>query len=229
MPRVALPPKHDHIHVLRVQFDQFTPGVLNSRRQSGSCPGRQKGRARCRRVGWNCGWPARPAPPASWSGASRFSAAFDAPDIPLVAVTAPVAVLSLRPTIKDRFVLALVVGTAQRKGVLGPDDEGGPLATRCTERLLQGMQFAGGHGDIGGAGAVLQHWGQRSQQKIVETVAQVVVQGRAIVSKPKPENKVSPDVSRGATPIRTSSMMVCLSLSYFDYRLPTTLQIKIRP
>jgi hypothetical protein len=49
--------------------------------------------------------------------------------------------------------------------------------------------------------------------------------------RPKPANNISLDVSRAATLISTSSMMVAFSyrnsLSNFDYYGPTLLQIKV--
>jgi len=48
----------------------------------------------------------------------------EVPNIPLVAVATPVASSALGPAVEDGFVLALVVRAAQRKSVLGPDDEG---------------------------------------------------------------------------------------------------------
>src|SRR3546814_13592894 len=86
----------------------------------------------------------------------------------------PVAVLTFGPTIQDGLVLALVVGAAERECVLGPDDEGGPLATGGAESLLPRVQFAGRHGDVGGACTALQHRRQCRQKEIVETIAQVV-------------------------------------------------------
>lgn len=37
-------------------------------------------------------------------------------------------VAAFAPTVEERFELALAIGAAEREGVLGPDDEGRPLA-----------------------------------------------------------------------------------------------------
>ena len=63
------------------------------------------------------------------------------PDISLIAVATPVARRTLGPTVQDRFVLALVVRAPEREGVLGPDDEGRPLAAGGAEGGLQGVEF----------------------------------------------------------------------------------------
>jgi hypothetical protein len=52
----------------------------------------------------------------------------DEPHVALIARPAPVVLAAVLPAIEDRFVLALVIGTAQCEGILGPDDEGRPFA-----------------------------------------------------------------------------------------------------
>jgi hypothetical protein len=59
------------------------------------------------------------------------------PHIPLVAITAPIVIGALLPAIQERFILALIIRTTEREGVLRPDHEGGPLAAGLAERLLQ--------------------------------------------------------------------------------------------
>ena len=66
----------------------------------------------------------------------------DLPDVALVTITAPVAIGTLGPAVENWLVLTLIVGTPQGESVLGPDDEGGPVATGGTECCLQTVEFA---------------------------------------------------------------------------------------
>jgi hypothetical protein len=106
----------------------------------------------------------------------------DCPHIALVAVAAPMARRALGPSVQDRLVLALVVGTAQREGILRPDDEGRPFATGGAERGLQHIEFAGRHRHVDATAAMCHRGRQRRQQEVVEAIAQVVVQDRAILA-----------------------------------------------
>ena len=63
------------------------------------------------------------------------------PDICLVSVAAPEVIGSLLPAVQDRFVLTLVIRSAQREGVLGPNHESRPLAARIQPGFLQGVQL----------------------------------------------------------------------------------------
>jgi len=58
------------------------------------------------------------------------------PHISLVPRAAPKAFRSLTPTIQNRFVLSLVIGSAQREVVLRPDQKGRKMAARFRERLV---------------------------------------------------------------------------------------------
>ena len=58
---------------------------------------------------------------------------------------------ALLPAVQNGFVLALVVRATEREGVLGPDDERGPLAARLDPGLLQGVQLRGAHGHVAAA------------------------------------------------------------------------------
>ncbi|NKA76033.1 hypothetical protein GO290_05043 [Ralstonia solanacearum] len=86
------------------------------------------------------------------------------------------ALRPLGPAVQDRFVLPLVIRTAKRETVLGPDDERRPAATRLAERRLQHVQLTGGHRHVDGTSAVGNRRRQRCQQEVVEAAAQVVVQ-----------------------------------------------------
>jgi len=70
------------------------------------------------------------------------------PHIALIARTAPAPFHSLGPAIKDRLILALIVGPPQRETVLGPYHEGRPMPACFHERRLQRVQFARGHADV---------------------------------------------------------------------------------
>jgi len=48
----------------------------------------------------------------------------DVPHIALVSRATPKVLTAIFPAIKNRFVLALVIGAPQRESVLGPDDKG---------------------------------------------------------------------------------------------------------
>ena len=52
----------------------------------------------------------------------------DLPHIALIAGAAPVVIGAIAPAIENRLVLTLVIGASQGEGILGPDDEGRPLA-----------------------------------------------------------------------------------------------------
>ena len=52
----------------------------------------------------------------------------DEPHVALVPGAAPEMFVAFLPAVEDRLVLTLVVGAAQGEGVLGPDDEGRPMA-----------------------------------------------------------------------------------------------------
>src|SRR5690348_1233539 len=101
-----------------------------------------------------------------------FYGLIDKPDVALIAGAAPVMVGALFPAVEDRLVLALVVGTAEREGVLGPDDKRGPLAARLLERLLQPVELRRRHADVDGA------LGQRQKidAGIVEQRAEVLAE-----------------------------------------------------
>ena len=70
-----------------------------------------------------------------------FVRLLDVPHITLVACTAPVVLSTVFPAVEDGLVLALVIRAAHGEGVLGPDDEGGPLAPCGAKRCLQGIEF----------------------------------------------------------------------------------------
>ena len=70
-----LPAQDDHVDSTSGRARSAAPGAPSSRRRSGSSPSRRTGRARCPGSCSSCGSPARPAPPASWSGAGRSAPA----------------------------------------------------------------------------------------------------------------------------------------------------------
>ena len=65
--------------------------------------------------------------------AGRF---LDIPDVTLIAIATPMPTAAFRPAIQDRFVLTLVIRSAQGEGVLGPNDERRPLSTGRAKRGL---------------------------------------------------------------------------------------------
>jgi hypothetical protein len=65
--------------------------------------------------------------------AGRF---VEVPDVALVTCSAPEVVGASGPAVEDRLVLALLVGAAEREGVLGPDDRGRPVAAFCLEGVF---------------------------------------------------------------------------------------------
>src|SRR5450755_1060221 len=65
----------------------------------------------------------------------------DSPDIPLIAGSAPVMGASLPPTVQDRFILALIVGTTQSEQAFRPNNEGRPMATGARECLVQAVHI----------------------------------------------------------------------------------------
>ena len=65
----------------------------------------------------------------------------DQPDIALITRAAPVVISAFLPAVEDGFVLPLVIGTAERECVLGPDHKGRPFAAGLTKRLLQRVEF----------------------------------------------------------------------------------------
>jgi hypothetical protein len=76
----------------------------------------------------------------------------DEPYIAMVARAAPVVVGARFPTVKDRLVLTLIVGRAQREGALRlVDHEGRPVAAGSSERFLQRVELRRRHADVHGA------------------------------------------------------------------------------
>ena len=61
--------------------------------------------------------------------------------VALIARTAPVVVSAFLPAVEDRLILPLVVGAAEREGILGPDHEGGPFAPGLAKRPLQRVEL----------------------------------------------------------------------------------------
>ena len=102
------------------------------------------------------------------------------PDIALVTGSAPVVVITLLPAVENGFVLALVIGTSESEGVLGPDQEGRPLTARFPESALQGIELRRRHADIHRTLANTQHVSHGSGQETVELRAQIVVLDSAI-------------------------------------------------
>ena len=60
------------------------------------------------------------------------------PDIALVSGTAPEVIVAFFPAVENGFVLTLVISATESESVFGPDQEGGPLASRILERLAGG-------------------------------------------------------------------------------------------
>ena len=101
------------------------------------------------------------------------------PDVALVPVTAPVVLVPFPPAVEDRLVLALVIGSAQGEGTLGPDDELGPVTSSVDEGPLLGVQFRAGHEDVYRAVGVGQHVLAGYEQKVVKAVPQSIVLDRS--------------------------------------------------
>ena len=104
----------------------------------------------------------------------------DLPHVTLIARPAPEVLSAVLPAVQDGFVLALVVGAPQGKRVLGPDDEGRPLATGSTKRRLQRIQFRGTHRDIHCPLGDREQVGAGYLQEPREVFTQVIVQDRAV-------------------------------------------------
>jgi hypothetical protein len=58
------------------------------------------------------------------------------PDIALISCATPVVSAAFAPTVQERLVLALIVGTAKRKSILAPNAECGPMPTSLGERFV---------------------------------------------------------------------------------------------
>ncbi len=110
---------------------------------------------------------------------SRMEIIFDGlveePDIPLVSGTTPEVIGTFFPAVENGFVLALVISATESEGILGPDQEGGPLASRIPKGSLEGVQLRRRHAYIERAFADREHVGHSSQKKRVEVSAQVIV------------------------------------------------------
>ena len=61
----------------------------------------------------------------------------DEPHVTLIAGAAPEVLAAVLPAVEDRFVLALVICSAQGEGVLRPDDECRPFAAGRLKGPLQ--------------------------------------------------------------------------------------------
>src|SRR5690606_20578137 len=72
----------------------------------------------------------------------------EVPDVALIAVAAPIVIGALFPSIEDWLVLALIVGAAEREGVLSPDHERRPLAPGLAERILQSVELRRRHAHV---------------------------------------------------------------------------------
>jgi energy-coupling factor transporter ATP-binding protein EcfA2 len=79
------------------------------------------------------------------------------------------------PAVEHRLELLVVVGTAERKGVLGPDDGAGPLAPGLLPDAMQRRPFGRGHADVAGALGDREQVGQRRAQEVGEATAECVI------------------------------------------------------
>ncbi len=145
------PAQHDRVDVLRVELDQArlaTRLLACDQGRPGSAEGIEHNVPALARV------PDRPLDQGNGLH-GRMQVVTDRlvekPHIALVAGTAPVVVGAFLPAVEDRLLLALVVGPAEREGVLRPDDERRPLAARGRERPLQGVQLRAAHAHVHGA------------------------------------------------------------------------------
>ncbi len=140
----SLPPPDDHVTVLRVEFDEprLTPGLL----------ARDDRRARATERVQNRVLALAAVPKRALDQLDRLHrrvlqvrhGPLDRPDVSLVPIAAPEVVVAFPPAVQDRLVLPLVIRPAKREVVLRPDHEGGPVAARVGERLVQRMQLRRG-------------------------------------------------------------------------------------
>src|ERR1017187_4668185 len=90
-------------------------------------------------------------------------------------VAAPEVLRPVAPAIKDRLVHPLVVRPAQSEMVLGPDHEGGPVASGVGERPEERVQLRRGHAHVDGALRHREHVGRGVPQELIELAAESIV------------------------------------------------------
>ena len=80
---------------------------------------------------------APPAQQVSLSGEDHSWGFVEEPDIALVTGSTPEMVGAFLPAVENRFVLALVIRSPKGEGILGPDQESGPLPPASRKALCR--------------------------------------------------------------------------------------------
>src|SRR6266404_9130159 len=103
-----------------------------------------------------------------------------APHIALISCATPVVSAALPPTIQNRLVLALIIGSAQGKRVFVPDHKSGPMAPRLSERLVQRVELRRRHADVDGTASHRKQIDACVIQELFKPWAQIVVSDRTL-------------------------------------------------
>jgi hypothetical protein len=81
------------------------------------------------------------------------------PHIALISSTTPIMVIAIFPAIENWFILPLIIGTLDGKGIFCPDDKSPSFTTRIAKGGLQCIQFRTAHADINSSLKDPQHIG----------------------------------------------------------------------
>ena len=101
------------------------------------------------------------------------------PNVGLVSVTTPIVSLVAHPAVEDRLILSLIIGPAQGKGILGPNDKGGPFAAGFHKCRIKSVQFGRTHANVSGTLAIHQHIGAGIIKELLEIFAKVIIHNSA--------------------------------------------------
>src|SRR5258708_25680178 len=106
------------------------------------------------------------------------------PDASLIPRAAPEAIGALAPSIKHRFVLALVVGASERETILRPNHECGPVPAGGGEGFLQRVKLRARHANVDGSLGDGKKVGTGLAQEFAKRYAQVVVRDPLFLAFP---------------------------------------------